>query len=295
MNKELEKMKHEYLQLNASEALKVRIKNTLQEGGVVDMERDNHKRGGSKLGIISGFVAMLCIVMILALNLSPALAAQIGDIPGAEGIVRVLTFGKYNVKDGGFQAEIEAPKIEGLLDQELQDKLNQDFQDNANALIIAFESDMKELKKQFPDQNINLGINSGYILKTDNEDILAIDVYMLNTVGSSSTTHKFYTIDKKNKALLTLKGLFKEDSDYVTVLSEYIKVQMRKLNASGEAAYWVDDPTFGPFEGIKGNQNFYINNEGQVVICFDKYEVAPGYVGSPEFVIPQEIITDILK
>ena len=70
---------------------------------------------------------------------------------------------------------IETPKIEGLLDKELEDKINKDFKDNANALILAFESDMKELKEQFPDEEVNLGIDSGYIVRTDNESILAID------------------------------------------------------------------------------------------------------------------------
>ena len=57
---------------------------------------------------------------------------------------------------------------------------------------------------------------------------------------------------------------------------------MRSQNEKGENTYWVDDSTFGPFEGIKANQNFYINNDGRIVICFDKYEIAPGASGSPQ-------------
>ena len=36
-------------------------------------------------------------------------------------------------------------------------------------------------------------------------------------------------------------------------------------------------------------------NGRRIVVCFDKYEVAPGSSGSPEFVIPEEIVKDILK
>ncbi len=42
------------------------------------------------------------------------------------------------------------------------------------------------------------------------------------------------------------------------------------------------------------NQNFYINKEGKFVISFDEYEVAPGYMGVQEFIIPTEIISNIL-
>ena len=59
--------------------------------------------------------------------------------------------------------------------------------------------------------------------------------------------------------------------------------------------FWVDDEIVESFEKISSDQNFYINSDGNVVICFDKYEVAPGAQGSPEFVIPNELIADILK
>ena len=286
MNEKLEKIKEEYMRIKASDTLKERIDITMKAS------KRNNTNTWKK---ITGLVACLIIAFSLSINLSPVFAATVADIPGMSGFVKVLTFGRYVVKDGGYQASIETPKIEGLLDKELQDKLNKDFKDNSNALILAFESDMKELKKQFPGEEVHLGIDSGYIVKTDNENILAIDVYMANTVGSSSTTHKFYSLDKKTKTLLTLPSLFKKNSDYFKKLSEYITAEMKRQNEKGENTYWVDDPTFGPFKGIKENQNFYINNDGRIVIGFDKYEVAPGSSGSPEFVIPDGVVKDILK
>ena len=192
MNEKLEKMKKEYMQINASDTLKESINNTMKTS------KRNNINTWKK---ITSLAACLVIAFTLSLNFSPVFAATVADIPGMSGIVKVLTFERYVVNDGGYRAHIETPKIEGLLDKELEDKINKDFKDNANVLILAFESDMKELKKQLPDEEVNLGIDSGYIVRTDNESILAIDVYMVNTVGSSSTTHKFYTIDKKNKKL----------------------------------------------------------------------------------------------
>lgn len=286
MNEKLEKMKEEYMQIKASDTLKERIDITMKAS------KRNKANTWRK---ITGLVAGLVIAFSLSLNLSPVFAATVADIPGMSETVKALTFGKYVVKDDGYQADIETPKIEGLLDKELQEKINREFKDNAKAVILAFEKDMKELKEQFPGEKVNLGIDSGYIVRTDNESILAIDVYIVNIVGSSSTTHKFYTIEKKTKTLITLPSLFKQDSDYITKLSEYIKAEMKRQNEKGENTYLVDDPKFGGFKSIKGNQNFYINNDGKIVICFDKYEVAPGSSGSPEFVIPDEVVKDILK
>ena len=49
------------------------------------------------------------------------------------------------------------------------------------------------------------------------------------------------------------------------------------------------------FQSITEQTNFYFNESGELVIAFDEYEVAPGYMGAPEFVIPQEVTAAILK
>ena len=49
------------------------------------------------------------------------------------------------------------------------------------------------------------------------------------------------------------------------------------------------------FQGITEQTNFYFNEKDELVIAFDEYEVAPGSMGAPEFVIPQEVTAAILK
>jgi hypothetical protein len=84
----------------------------------------------------------------------------------------------------------------------------------------------------------------------------------------------------------------------VDVISNEIKKQMiTQMEKNSDLTYWVknpnkkDDNPIDPFEKIKPDQNFYINKDNKLVISFDKYEVAPGYMGIVEFVIP----TDVLK
>ena len=49
------------------------------------------------------------------------------------------------------------------------------------------------------------------------------------------------------------------------------------------------------FSKIKPEQNFYFDEKGQLIITFNEYEVAPGYMGVVEFTIPDDVIRDILK
>lgn len=43
--------------------------------------------------------------------------------------------------------------------------------------------------------------------------------------------------------------------------------------------------TYDDFGSIRSDIDFYINEAGNPVIVFDKYEVAPGFMGRPEFEI----------
>ena len=43
------------------------------------------------------------------------------------------------------------------------------------------------------------------------------------------------------------------------------------------------------------NSFIYINDNNELVICFDKYEVGPGSTGLAEFVIPKEITSKLMK
>ena len=233
----------------------------------------------------------------VAANVSPTFAYAMSDVPVLSGIVKVVTMGKYENKDNGYEIKVETPKIEGLLDEETQKKLNDEFEDQAESVIASFEKSVKELKEEFGDETVHMGVEYNYDVKCDNDDILAIDTYVYYASGSSMTVHNYYTIDKHTGEIYTLEGMFKEGTDYVTPISDYIKGEMKRLNAEEGGMFWIagEEEDFDGFDKIAEDQNFYINDDGNIVICFDKYEVAAGAQGSPEFVIPEKVVADILK
>ena len=241
-------------------------------------------------------VSVVALVMLftISVNVSPSLALAMRDVPVLGSVVRVVTLNRYENKIGGSVAEIVTPKIEGLRDEELMTKINEELGNNANNLIEEFEKEAQLLQATYGDE-AHMGVGSDYIVRTNTDDYYAIDVYFYNVVGSSSTTHKFYTVDKHTGDILTLNGLFKDDADYVEEISEIIKNEMIKRNEKG-GAYWVEPDEFTEgFKGIKENQNFFVNEDGNIVISFDKYEIAAGSEGCPEFVIEKDLITAILK
>jgi hypothetical protein len=285
MVKNLEKLKSNYMDIE--------IPTELDE--VVNKALNSHyKKKKTHLKVLMGSGAAAALLM-LALNTSPTFAKSLSKIPVLGDVVNVMTFVEYKVDDEKHQAKIKVPAISNLKDKNLEQSLNDKYLSENKQLYQEFMQEVETLKKQ---RDGHLGVESGYVVKTDNEGILAIGRYVVNTVGSSSTTFKFDTIDKKKQVLLTLPILFK-NQNYLETISENIKYQMKQqMREDKSKVYWILDAgvenPIDPFEKITPNQNFYINADNKLVISFDKYEVAPGYMGVVEFIIPTEVLSDDL-
>lgn len=249
-----------------------------------------------------GVVAALGLAFVVTINTNTVLAQKMSTIPFIGQIVDVITVTSYEIEEDGYHVQIDVPQIvehstqDGAVELENSDNLtfqylNEKYQAESQALYEQFVKDMNVLEEN---GGGNMGIDSGYEIIVDDEKLLVISRYYVNTVGSSSTAMHYDTVDKMNDYVLTLPGLFKDDS-YVEVISEYIIDEMkRQMEEDKNLIYWVKEDDFVRFEKIKPDQTFYINRDYQLVISFDKYEITPGYMGVVEFIIPNEIIEPIL-
>lgn len=291
-DKNLQQLKKNYMDIPIPVELDFIVKKSLEDNGVkITNSRANFK--GIKIAAAS--IAAAVALFTVGVNSSPVFAASLSNVPVVGSIVKILTFREYTVNEDSYNADIKVPSIQGLENKDLENNLNDKYLTENKKLYEDFMADMEDMKSK---GDGHLGVSSGYVVKTDNDKLLSIGRYVVNTVGSSSTTMKYDTIDKQSEILITLPSLFKNDS-YVNIISENIKKQMIEQNKADENKfYWVEgiekDINMDLFEKISKDQNFYINSEGKLVISFDKYEVAPGYMGVVEFVIPTEILSDSL-
>ena len=236
--------------------------------------------------IIVGFVG--------AANLSPTFAKSLSDIPVLNTLVKVVSFIQFDYHEDTYEATIDTPVLEGLTNEKLEATLNQKYLEENKKLYEQFEKDVADMKSF--EEDGHLGVDSGFEIKTNNDQILSIARYVVNTVGSSSTTMTYDTIDKQNEIIITLPSLFKDDS-YIEIISENIKEQMRtKRAADSNLMYWIagEPDAIDGFDRILADQSFYITDQGKLVISFDKYIVGPGSMGIQEFEIPTDTIQDIL-
>ncbi|WP_336635071.1 RsiV family protein [Lysinibacillus fusiformis] len=287
MDKKLKNLEKQYTDVSIPKELDLVVERALKQG------RKKKKNRTPQWLLGSAAAAML---FTASLNVSPAMARTLSDIPVVGSVIKVLTWTEYEVAEDNFDANIKVPAIENLDNQDLANTLNEKYRAEGKALYDEFITEVGDLKAS--GSGGHLGVDSGFEIKTDNDQILSIGRYVVNTVGSSSTVMEYDTIDKENEILITLPMLFK-DKNYIEAISENIKEQMRTqiTESNQDKVYWVkgagmaDEDLMEEFTAIQPDQQFYISDKGKLVISFDKYEVAPGFMGVVEFEIP----TDVLK
>ncbi|MFJ8063482.1 DUF3298 domain-containing protein [Psychrobacillus sp. NPDC096426] len=280
--KKLQDAKKKYEEIEIPSELKSVVANSIQQA------KRKQRKPFKQLGI--GFVAAAAL-FVASVNMSPALAQSLSTVPMLSSIVQVVTFQDFKVAEDTYSADLKTPKVTGLENKELENMLNEKYIKENEALYEGFQQEMEVLKEA---GGGHLGVASTYEIVTDTDDILSISRYEVNAAGSSFTTMRTDTIDKKNEILITLPSLFKDDA-YIEAISTYIKEEMvRQMAADENVRYWIASEEEIGFEAIRPDQTFSITANHKLTISFDKYEVAPGSSGVITFEIPTDVIKEYL-
>ncbi len=237
--------------------------------------------------------AAVLAAFTLFFNLSPHAAMAMEQIPIVRDIIKVITFGRYEFEDDRHHADVEIPQIEienASAAADSANSINQEVTDYITPILDDFKSSL--------DEDAAKSLDIDYEVVTDTDTWFTLRLNILEIQASGYQYSKYYHIDKNTGRQMTLSDLFKEDADYITVISENIKAQMKEQMAADEGiVYFLDseDISGASFDKIQPDQDFYFNQDGEIVIEFDEYEVAPGYMGIVSFTIPGNVTEVLLK
>jgi len=193
----------------------------------------------------------------------------------------------------GLQIDMRIPVIHNLNNKIFQKRINYRIKKQQVCLKKGIEKDafrdhQYAKSKGFP--VIPYTLMTNYHVKS-NHEIFSLETTIYDFRGGAHglTTNTYYNIDTIKSKLLEIKDLFKPSSDYKTVLNLEINKQIKERQLQGETFF---NDEWG-FKGIKDNQSFYIEQDGNLVIVFGLYEIAPYSSGIIEFLIPKEVIQSI--
>ncbi|MGG1658940.1 DUF3298 domain-containing protein [Brevibacillus sp. NRS-1366] len=160
------------------------------------------------------------------------------------------------------------PQLAGLANQQAEKDINKAILQTVHGLIH------EQQRVQIPG---NTQMQGSYEIKSNERGIFSVT--LTNYAYTPQMAHGMtfmgtVTADIQTGKLYTLRDLFKPGSDYVKVISDHIKLQIKERNI----------PTLNGFTSIKPDQDYYIADKA-LVIYFQLYEITPYYVGFPMFPI----------
>lgn len=279
--KKINRMKEHYKNVKIPSELEDVIYDSIRKGKAIKKKRSHIIHWS--LGVAAAFV-----LFVGSINANTTFAQSMINVPVLGSIVEVLTVQTIKIDEERFQAHLESPAISGLENKALEASLNAKYIEENKIRYEQFQEKMATMPEGYA------GVDSGYQIKTETDQILSIERYEVTTAASATESLQYDTIDKQNNILITLPSLFKDES-YVEIITTYINDEMkRQMTVNEDLTYFPMDEPDAYVNSIGPEQEFYITADHKLVISFDEYEVAPGFMGPVNFEIPSELLNDVL-
>ncbi len=245
---EFDKLKDDFHNIEIPKDLDRMTKKTIQKARM-------HRRLTSVLKYTASSAAVLLLGITVISNTNQALANTMKDIPVLGNVVQIVSFTEFKEEQPDKSIDVKTPHLEGT-----DPAINAEIAKTSQEIINRY------LQKD----TTHLALSSSYEVKCDNDQYLSFVIEYFEAAGSSSTSYKCYTIDKKTNQALGLKDFFPNTPDYREKITAEVKKQLDQRGV----LYFEEEFTI-----IKPDQNFFLDEEGRISICFDEYEIAPGSEG----------------
>jgi len=236
-------------------------------------------------------VAAICLLFTGLVNGSTAFAASVENIPVIGKLAELVNFRSYSEETEDYAISVSIPAV-----IESGDK-NSNRTNEINAEIMKlceqYASAAKERALEYREIFLETGgteaewkahditITVDYEIKNESSDYLSFVIYGYESWLSSEAVAYYYNLNVSTMQYVTLEELL--GKDYVDLVNAQIHQQIKERQENGSEVFFTQEE--GGFETISEEQNFYINNAGNVVIVFEKYAIAPGSMGNVEFEI----------
>lgn len=277
-------LRRQYEEIPVPEEARRRMEEGIQ---MAKQEKRQKNRGLIWLRRAGETAAAAMAVITVLVNASPAAAQVMEQIPVIGTIAQVVTFRTYEDHRGKGEANVEIPKIE----EEGQTlEANREIEDYADSLIREYEDKIRAGEDQE-----NYALDSTYEVVFENDRYVCIRIDTTVVMASGTQFVKVFTVDKETGETISLLQMLGGDETMLAAVSSNIMDQMREQMAADEnVIYYLDsDMPEWDFKGLDGDESYYFDQDGELVVTFDEYEVAPGYMGAVEFVIPKSVTGDL--
>ncbi|MFY9379785.1 MAG: RsiV family protein, partial [Acutalibacteraceae bacterium] len=125
---------------------------------------------------------------------------------------------------------------------------------------------------------IPIEVEFDYEIKSSNDKYVSFLITKFETLASAYQEQYFYNIDLENGRILTLKDCF--GPDYKNIVTHEVNKGISNLDKDMNF-YLFKDVDIKDL--ITTDSAFYINEDNEIIVVFNKYEIAAGAAGMFEF------------
>lgn len=247
---------------------------------------ESRRRGAGRSAkrALAGVLAA-CACFILLVNTSAPFALAVADIPVLGDIARIFTVREFSLHDDTKLIDVRLPALENTGHTDLEQRVNTEITTRMDAVLAEAKERARLDREAFlatggkEEDFIPVNIDVNYEIKCQNERYLSFLLTTAETQANVYTTLTAYNLDLAAGRELTLADLL--GPDWVETANRAVR--------DGMAQAMAQDPQNAYFQGEDGftsvseDQKFYLNEAGNPVLLFEKYEIAPGYMGIQEF------------
>lgn len=245
--------------------------------------------------------AALLLCFTVGLNTSQTFAKEASELPIIGAIAKVLTVRSYETTEDTTTTKVEVPEVQVETESETVSNAITDVNAEIQSLVDEFTEQKKVEIEEYKEAFLETGgteeewaertidINVNYDVKYQSETKLSLLVDAWISWFNFQEERHFYNIDLVTGNELTLKDLLGEDAYEYAADCVFQQMNEKVAEDPEMNIYWginSGEDSNMEFAGVNENTPFYINEAGNVVISYNKYEAGPGYMGVQEFEIP---------
>ena len=253
----------------------------------IENEQKERRRKSSRKRWIA--IAAAVALFVTPLNVSQGFADTMAEIPVLGSIAKVLTFRLYRTESQELLAEVKVPEVAEMDNQNFEDQVNALIQEKVEITLAQAQKRAEEYKKayletggteeEYEKRKIQAAVD--YTVYVKSQDTLSFMLFSYDTVAAAYAEYTYYNLDLQNNREWTLEDLLGEN--YAGVITELVKGQMKTQIENEGMAFW-DEVNAADWK-VREDIDFYINEKGNPVVVFDKYEIAAGAFGRLEYEI----------
>ena len=212
------------------------------------------------------FLIFLLIIAPLCIN----------AVHASEDNAKLQLLKEKHYETEGTIVTVKIPHVVNVKDDKVKKVINKLI----TQAIDDFTNEFKEFDKE-PNTEHKLIADIAFQNYYSDDKIISFSINATQIMADSYLQKKFYTVDLKTGEVYNIEHFL--GSDYQNIVKKSVQQQIAENKEKYPNLMYFDEAVNNL--KITNEQPFYINKDNQVVVVFNQFEIAPGYMSLPEFII----------